>query len=733
MLSRFKLFYLNLNKKVISSILLIVIFPIITLRLLGLLQSAEWTAYDLLFHLSPPEPKDERIVLVVWDENDLQISLDATMSDLTLGFVLEKIKEQQPRLIGLDLYRDIPVPSRLLSDQQDEEAYNKLQQIFRSTPNLIGIEKVLEPTINPNRILNQQGRVGSSDIITDLDNIVRRSFIDPRPRKNPDDPNTARDATYIGTGLGAMYLAQDGWKADFNQKGSLLLFKEPNQIVLENLKLFDGGYINNKIGLDFLINWRRGASSFTRYSVNDLKSGVVPQDAFYDKIVLLGNISASSADIHYLPTNKWNQEQPWTYGVEIPAQVASSIISAALDGRPLLIVAPWGMGYLLLLAVISTMTWSMFKFSALTTNKLYLISALLGLILTLVVGLASLIAFQTLGWWIPIIPSVLGIWLTFLVINYEVQINKEKNNLSKLKLLTGHLGHEVGNSTNLIKFDSIVIQGKIREIQASIQLIYDYLRSEYEEYQQEDYYPPDSSFSDTTCGIEIHNSLEQLHQIQTQIPQIWQQIAKLSRYTQRTKHYIELTTLSLPTSVEVTNVNELLHKIVTSITEELQKEHSYPILVEQIYDPSLTRTRLTLDKSSLEIILKNLLESAVDAISAKAEAEPNYRPTVRVQTKKSQDSLSITVEDNGQGIPYTLMSRIFDAGFSAKGANKGQGIGLFLVKELLRLEKGTIKVESQWGVGSKFIISLPGKRPALFRRNSYKSRFFDKFLSLFRK
>ena len=92
MLARLKVLYRLINKKAIRTILLIIILPIIALRLLGILQWMELAAYDLLFYFSPNEPKEERIVLVTWDEQDLQGTQHITLSDQELILVLEKIK-----------------------------------------------------------------------------------------------------------------------------------------------------------------------------------------------------------------------------------------------------------------------------------------------------------------------------------------------------------------------------------------------------------------------------------------------------------------------------------------------------------------------------------------------------------------------------------------------------------------------------------------------------------------
>ena len=675
----------HFSLRVIRSIFLIVVFPIIALRLLGILQWMEWYSYDLLFYLSPPEPRDERIVLVTWDEKDLQTSQEATMSDLTLGFVLEKIKAQQPRIIGLDLYRDLPVSSRRLSKQEDEEAYKKLQEIFRSTPNLIGIEKITEPTINPNPILKEQERTYSSDLIIDPDNVIRRSFI-----------NTSKDYSYIGTVLGYLYLAPEGWNNEMVGKSSLAFSHNQQKIVLKDLKTFDGGYVHNQVSWDFLINWRRNESPFPQYSVEELRRREIPPDSFSDKIVLIGNVSSSSPDLHHLPVAKWDERQPWTYGVAIVAHIASSIVSAALDERPLLRVAPWGMGYLLLALATTSVAFVTSKISTTSLKKLYLTSSLFSLILTSFLVIVSLIAFQTLGWWIPIVPAVLSIWLTFLTINYEIQIHREKKHLSNSELLVGHLDHEIGNSTYAIQMNTEEIETKTEDAKSVLGLISETLLEDNTESQTEE------------LERYLNELNKNLNEIQKQTPQIIQRLQKISRHGKRTRYYITVTNFLEKGRQEMTMVNDFVRQLVEEAEMELPEEYETPIEFKQIYDPNLSRVKL--DRFSLEIVLTNLVENALATLSAKAYTASDYHPTITIETKKSNHRLKIIVEDNGEGITKALKPEIFKPGVSGKPAAQGQGIGLFLVKQLLELEQGDIQVESELGQGSKFTVSLPSRK-----------------------
>ena len=103
---------------------------IILIRLAGWLQPLEWSALDIYFQLRPIEPPDNRILIVGVEESDIQKLGRWPTSDRVLASLLTKIKLQQPRAIGLDIYRDVPV----------YPGNEELIKVFKSTPNLVGVE-----------------------------------------------------------------------------------------------------------------------------------------------------------------------------------------------------------------------------------------------------------------------------------------------------------------------------------------------------------------------------------------------------------------------------------------------------------------------------------------------------------------------------------------------------------------------------------------------------------------
>lgn len=107
---------------------------LLLLRFAGALQLMELVALDQMFRLRPVEAVDSRIVLVTIDESDIKQLGQWPMSDAALARVITSLKQQQPRVIGLDIFRDLPV----------EPGHQALVNVFTTTPNLIGVEKVIK-------------------------------------------------------------------------------------------------------------------------------------------------------------------------------------------------------------------------------------------------------------------------------------------------------------------------------------------------------------------------------------------------------------------------------------------------------------------------------------------------------------------------------------------------------------------------------------------------------------
>jgi signal transduction histidine kinase len=109
------------------------------------------------------------------------------------------------------------------------------------------------------------------------------------------------------------------------------------------------------------------------------------------------------------------------------------------------------------------------------------------------------------------------------------------------------------------------------------------------------------------------------------------------------------------------------------------------------------------DGSLLLQMLRKLLDNAVKY------SGPSARVTVRGRSDGSRQVLE--VEDRGVGISQEHLSRIFDKFYMVDGSlarqARGTGMGLYLVREIVRLHQGTVEVSSEIGTGSCFAVSLP--------------------------
>lgn len=368
---------------------------VLALRWAGGLQFLELTALDNFFRWRLPEPVESRVVIVAIEEADIQEQGEWPIPDRAIAQLLDKIKTANPSAIGLDLIRDLPV----------EPGREELNEVFASTPNLFGIEKVLGgaygATIAPPPALEEQNRVGAIDLLLDRDGKVRRGLL----AVTLDDGQTKES---LAARLALKYLEDRGIEQEVvdGEAGQVKLGKA----LFSPLNANDGGYVRiDPRGYQLLLNFRRRGcerepcSRFPTVSMSEVLGDRLPADflaetggkGFEGRIVLIGSTAPSLQDRFFTV-----YENPLA-GVEIHGELTDLILSAALDGRPLMqmwseplevlwIVVWSGMGATSIW-VLRRMRWKLASFVLLGSG--------------LAVG--SYGAFQA-GWWLPVVPGLMG-------------------------------------------------------------------------------------------------------------------------------------------------------------------------------------------------------------------------------------------------------------------------------------------------------------------------------------
>jgi len=356
------------------------------LRLAGALQFMELIALDQMFRLRPVEPADPRIVLVTIDESDIKQLGQWPMSDATLARILLLIQQQQPRVVGLDLFRDLPV----------EPGHQDLTDVFASMPNLFGVEKVIKTAqgelIQAPSELKQRDQVTASDLLLDPDNRIRRSLLYLR---TPDN----RSIFTLGARLAFAYLDQQGIERQPITPDQMTF--SLGRATFTPLTPNAGGYASiDAGGYQILANFPRFRQRFRTVSITDLLQGDVPPDLMRDRIVLVGLTAESIEDTFFTSYTTDTLMAP--AGVEVHALLASQLLSAALEGRPLLRVWPdplewlWIIGWSGIGAVIG---WK----SSSPRQTILRVVVLGGTLIGVAYGLFLV------GWWIIVVPPLLAL------------------------------------------------------------------------------------------------------------------------------------------------------------------------------------------------------------------------------------------------------------------------------------------------------------------------------------
>jgi len=112
---------------------------------------------------------------------------------------------------------------------------------------------------------------------------------------------------------------------------------------------------------------------------------------------------------------------------------------------------------------------------------------------------------------------------------------------------------------------------------------------------------------------------------------------------------------------------------------------------------------IAVDRQQIQQVILNLLINAEHAIS---EAGRRGRIEFKTEYEKGSDSITITVSDNGAGMPPEILPKIFDPFFTTKPVNVGTGLGLSIAHGIIAEQGGSIEARSEPGKGTSFIITI---------------------------
>jgi signal transduction histidine kinase len=140
-----------------------------------------------------------------------------------------------------------------------------------------------------------------------------------------------------------------------------------------------------------------------------------------------------------------------------------------------------------------------------------------------------------------------------------------------------------------------------------------------------------------------------------------------------------------------------VHLILENCLVVLHNTLKKKVIVEKEWDGE--ELILMANEGKLHQLFMNLISNAEQAIKDKG--------VVNISTGRNETSIWIAIEDNGEGIPDAIISKIMDPFFTTKQPGKGTGLGLFIVHSILDELNGQIDIKSRLGEGTRVKVNFP--------------------------
>lgn len=394
-----------------------------TLRAGGHLQSVSLAIYDLFLRLSPESDigaTGAHVALVLVSDDDINRLGEWPLSDGTLAAVLVRLTAASPRVIGLDVYRDRPVPPGSETLESVLQQYPEVVMMYK-----FGVGGTL--TIPAPKFIKASERIGFNDVVLDADGVVRRGLLYMDTGNEP--------ASSFALTLALAYLRKDRIAPGPG---------EPNpadirlaRTTLSPLEPDDGPYaVADAAGYQLLLDYRGGEAPFPGYTLTDLLQGRIPENALRDKIVIVGVAAESVKDSFFTPFSQGLGHRTGVPGVVVHAHLADQLVRAALDDNAPLRSFDKRVeyGWLLLWCIAGTLV----VLIARSTSRFVLIVSA-GLVLLLVIGYT---AFSS-GYWVPVATPAAGWLMTAVLGTAFVSGNERSQRRLLMQLFSRHVSDDV--------------------------------------------------------------------------------------------------------------------------------------------------------------------------------------------------------------------------------------------------------------------------------------------------
>ncbi len=178
-------------------------------------------------------------------------------------------------------------------------------------------------------------------------------------------------------------------------------------------------------------------------------------------------------------------------------------------------------------------------------------------------------------------------------------------------------------------------------------------------------------------------------------------VASLRRFIDDLTHYTRNTRTAI--NHEEIDLHGLINEIYSNLVFD---EKGKKVLFKNKVDTNLV---VISDLYRIRLILNNFLSNGI-----KYSDDKKAEPYLEVNVSEAPDSLLLTISDNGIGIEADRLPQLFQMFYRATSREKGAGLGLYIAKESIGKLGGRIEVDSTFGMGTTFSITLPMRYKKLY-------------------
>jgi len=192
------------------------------------------------------------------------------------------------------------------------------------------------------------------------------------------------------------------------------------------------------------------------------------------------------------------------------------------------------------------------------------------------------------------------------------------------------------------------------------------------------------------CQLDIENDVIEKQQLLEDL----KEIAETTKRLDNIISHLHVFARERKPQAELININEVIESSLNISQQQLKNR--YISITKNLADHL---SPIKADKIQLELVILNLINNARDAL----ESTENKHISIISQAKNGE--IHISIEDNGEGIGEENLSKVFDAFMTTK--EKGMGLGLYIVQDIVHSYGGEITVQSQLSEKTEFLITFP--------------------------